>query len=190
MGVCPCNGKRINGKIVTLSSQSSKVEKLLNTAAVRERANMVLDKAMAGALQHAVVDLTRLMGVVERAVAAIRKTYPDFQIPPYGCWRAFEAGGHDRWAILAGARAFERPEDFLACAADLAILAEAISVPLRNDWSFCDPITGETVEGRDGLAVAALAMFATGAFSSAPSDPLRVDAHALIRLEGSEIAGG
>lgn len=178
------------GTIVTASSSSSRVEKLLTAEAVRDWSNALLEQAMGGGLEHVGVNLTAMPEVVGRTLAAIRQTYPDFQIPPYGCWRTFEAGGIDRWAVLAGARAFEKPEDLLFCAADLAILTEAVSVPFRDDWSFSDPVTGTTVEGRDGLAVAALAMFATGAFSSDPSDPLRVDAHALIRLEASEIAQG
>lgn len=178
------------GTTVTAPSHSSRVENLLTAQAVRERSNVLFEKAVAGDLKQAGVDLARLPEAVARTLTAIKQTYPDFQIPPYGCWRAFEVGERDRWAILAGARAFETPEDFLRSAADLAILTQAMSVPLREDWTFADPITDDVVEGREGLAVGALSMFASGSFSSNPADPLRVDAHALIRLQESEIVSG
>lgn len=171
-------------------SNSSRADRLLTARAVRERSEAVFEAAQAGGLAHVAVDQAKLPDAVARTVSAIETGYPDFQIPPFGCWRAFEAGGQDRWSAIAGARGFDRPEDFLRAAADLAILAHALSVPLRDGWTLNDPVTGETVAGREGLAVGVLTMFAAGSFSADPADPLRADAHALIRLEDDEIAWG
>ncbi|MBD1544772.1 DUF1688 family protein [Roseibium aggregatum] len=175
---------------MTASSNSSKADRLLTARAVRERAEAVFEAAQAGSLAHVAVDLGKLPEVVARTVAAIETGYPDFQIPPFGCWRAFEAGGHDRWSALAGARGFDTPEAFLRAAADLAILSHVLSVPVRDGWALNDAMTGETFSGREGLAVGVLSMFAAGSFSADPADPLRADAHALIRLEEDEIAWG
>ncbi|WP_346900347.1 DUF1688 family protein [uncultured Roseibium sp.] len=175
---------------MTTPSTSSLADRLLTARAVRDRAAAVFEAAQAGGLTHVGVDLANLPAAVARTVTAIETAYPDFQIPPFGCWRAFEAGGHDRWSALAGARGFETPDAFLCAAADLAILCHVPSVPLRDDWSLTDTITGETLSGREGLAVGVLSMFAAGSFSADPADPLRADAHALIRLEDDEIVWG
>ena len=175
---------------MTAPSNSSRADRLLTARAVRGRTEAVFEAAQAGSLAHVAVDLVKLSQAVARTVSAIETGCPDFQIPPFGCWRAFEAGGHDRWSALAGARGFDTPEEFLRAAADLAILSHALSVPVRDDWMLTDAITGETFPGREGLAVGVLSMFAAGSFSADPADPLRVDAHALIRLEEDEIAWG
>lgn len=178
------------GKNVTATSTSSLADRLLTARAVRDRAAGVFEAARAERLAHIRVDLTKLPDAVARTISAIEASYPDFQIPPFGCWRAFEAGGYDRWSALAGARGFETPDAFLCAAADLAILCHVLSVPLRDGWTLTDTITGETLSGREGLSVGVLSMFAAGSFSSDPSDPLRADAHALIRLEEDEIVWG
>jgi hypothetical protein len=178
------------GTSVTASSTSSVAERLLTAHAVRERSASVFEAAQAGRLAHFTVDLTKLPDAVARTISAIEVSYPDFQIPPFGCWRAFEAGGHDRWSALAGARGFETPDAFLRAAADLANLCHVLAMPLRDDWTLTDIITGETLSGREGLAVGVLSMFAAGSFSADPADPLRADAHALIRLEEDEIVWG
>lgn len=178
------------GTRVTAPLTSSVAERLLTASAVRDRASAVFQVAQAGGLAHVTVDLTKLPDAVARTISAIEARYPDFQIPPFGCWRAFEAGGHDRWSALAGARGFETPDAFLCAAADLAILYHVLSMPLRDDWVLTDTITGDTLSGRDGLAVGVLSMFAAGSFSADPADPLRTDAHALIRLEEDEIVWG
>lgn len=175
---------------MTAPSNSSRADRFLTARAVCERTEAVCEAAQAGNLAHVAVDLGKLSDAVTRTVSAIESGYPDFQIPPFGCWRAFEAGGHDRWSALAGARGFDTPEAFLRAAGDLAILSHVLSVPLRDDWTLNDSMTGEALAGREGLAVGVLSMFAAGSFSADPADPLRADAHALIRLEEDEIVWG
>lgn len=163
---------------------------LLSAEAVRTRGAVVLDAARAGHLEHIAVDLDLLPAAVSKCVAAINTAYPDHQIPPFGCWRAFEADGVDRWAVLAGTRGFETPSAMLRSAADLAITTHCVSIPVHGGWKWSDPVTGKAYGGRTGLGLGILSMFAAGSFSSDPADPMRVDAHALIRLEETEVAYG
>lgn len=163
---------------------------LLSAAAVRARASEVLELAIADELANVSVNLDLLPNLAARVTQAIEHSYPDFQIPPYGCWRRFEAGGLDRWGMLASVRVFAGSEELLAAAADLAVATHVVSVSIRPDWIYLDMAAGQAFEARQAIAIGMLAMFAAGSFSADPGDPLRVDAHALIRLEEAEIAEG
>lgn len=169
---------------------SSTANTLLTAAAVRTRASEVLELAKAEKLTHVSVNLDLLPKLAARVTRTIEHSYPDFQVPPYGCWRHFEAGGLDRWGMLASARGFAAAEDVLAAAADLAVATHVVSVSIRSDWIYLDMVAGQAFEGRRAIAIGMLAMFAAGSFSADPGDPLRVDAHALVRLEEAEIVDG
>lgn len=162
--------------------------KLFKPAEVLNRAQTLLQQAEAGDLAHARVDLSRLGGVLLNVLEITKETYPDFQIPPYGAWRAFEPDGLDRWGALAGARAFESADEMLVSAADLACLACVMKTMSPEGWVYEDPMTGTKVRGSQASGIAAFHMFAAGSFSSDMSDPYRVDADTLIRLEPEELA--
>lgn len=158
--------------------------------AVRGQGQRLLDAAIRGELRHVGVDLSAMAAASARVMEMIRATYPDLQILPYGCWRQFEAGGFDRWTAIGEVAGFETAEDLLVSAADLAAMACVLQTRLPADWAFEDPIGGTLHAGLEGQALAALAMFASGYFSSNPHHPFRVDADALIRLEVAELAAG
>jgi hypothetical protein len=164
--------------------------KLFSPEEVRDKACALLDRAAAGELKHVGVDPDRLGRAVEKVLESIRETYPEFQIPPYGIWRDFEAGGIERWEALAGARGFGTAEEMLVAAADLAILGSFMMTARPEGRTYEDPMTGTVVTGRTASALAAFHMFAAGSFSSHMSDPYRVDAETLIRLDLKELAGG
>lgn len=157
---------------------------------IRRRSHGLLDLAADARLKHVQVDLARLGDALLTLLETTKETYPDFHIPPYGVWRDFEVGGIDRWAALAGARSFEGAEHMLTAAADLAILAAYMKTMHPRGWSFDDPMTGTRVAGKHASALAAFHMFAAGSFSSEMTDPYRVDAETLIRMEKDELASG
>lgn len=157
---------------------------------ITQSVNRFLADADRKALAYVEMHREFLPKVLDLVETTIQNTYPDFQIPPFSCWRHLEAGGHDRWAMLAAARRFETPEEMLICAADLAVLCSVLNVDLATDWCFREPATGETWRGREGQAIAVLSMFSSGAFSAVPSEPLRADPYALITMNPDEIAAG
>ncbi len=157
---------------------------------VRLVANNLLDRALADKLDHVSVDISKLDQALIQVLEITKQTYPDFQIPPYGVWRLFEAGGVDRWSALASARNFQSADELLAAASDLAILAAYMDVHTPQGWSYEDTMAGTEVKGREAAAFAVINMFAAGSFSSDPVDPFRVDADALIRLEIEELVNG
>ncbi len=172
---------------MTQAPETSEAIWLMTAEAIREQANNVLEAAVSGKLASVSVDLEKMPQLVERASQVMEAAYPDLQIPPSGCWRYLEADGIDRWGMLANARSFGSPEELVCSAADLAIVIHTMSVPLHPEWRWVDPVSGNPHAGREAIALAALSMFAAGSFSAEPADPLRADAHALIRLEEAEI---
>ncbi|WFE89280.1 DUF1688 family protein [Roseibium porphyridii] len=157
---------------------------------VRRRAHAFLDMGIAGKLNHVGLDLTKLDDALGLVLETTKEIYPDFQIPPYGIWRAFETGGIDRWSAMASAREFESAQEMLLAAADLALLALFMKTRRPGNWVFEDPMTGSKVAGDDALALAAFHMFASGSFSGEMTDPYRVDAETLVRLDLNELTSG
>ncbi|PVB60247.1 DUF1688 family protein [Labrenzia sp. 011] len=157
---------------------------------VRRMAHRLLDLAQAGALAHVRVDPARLGEALVTVLETTRADYPDFHIPPYGIWRDFEAGGIDRWGAMAGARNFESAGEMLAAATDLAVLGTFMKTRHPQGWTYEDRMTGTRATGRQATALAVFHMFAAGSFSAEMTDPYRVDAETLIRLETAELAFG
>ncbi len=164
---------------------------LLSAAAVRERAHAMLDLALAGRLDHFSVDLDRLGACADEVIATTRAAYPDLDIPFHARWRHFAAGGFDRWGTLMQAAPWG--DDALAmgrAAYDLAIVSVLLDAGAGPDWRYREGRTGETFARSEGLAVASLDMFFSGAFSDDPADPYRVDAAALATLTADDLAAG
>lgn len=157
---------------------------------VRRRSQDLLGVAGSSGLQHVDVDLSGLSDILVMLLETTRENYPDFHIPPYGVWRDFEVGDIDRWSALANARAFESAEELLAAAADLAILGAYMKTMHPSGWTYEDQMTETRVSGNQASALATFHMFAAGSFSSEMTDPYRVDADTLIRMEKDELAFG
>ncbi len=108
------------------------------------------------------------------------RAIPDLAIPHHSRWRHFSAGGRDRWAALplAGIDTIERAR----VAIDLAVVSVLLDAGAGAAWSYLDNDTGLAFARSEGLAVASIDLFRTGAFSSDPLVPLRADATALAAL--------
>lgn len=164
--------------------------RLLSAEAVRDRANRLFDLALMERLDHFRVDLARLDPVAEWVQRLIRSEHPTLEVPPHSRWRNFEVGGIDRWGGLAASREWTDALEFGRASIDLAMISVLIDAGAGTRWAYAEAVTGETFTRTEGLAVASLAMFASGIFSSEPFDPLRADARALAGLTAEELADG
>jgi hypothetical protein len=163
---------------------------LLSAAAVRERANQLLEHALAGRLDHFTVDLGRLEACADEVLATIEQNYPDLDIPFHARWRHFSAGDIDRWGAVASAVEWEDAPALARAAFDLAIVSVLLDAGAGPDWRYAEGRTGETYTRSEGLAVASFELVIGGAFSSRPEDPLRADADALASFSVTELARG
>ena len=162
---------------------------LLSAAAVRERADLMLQKGLDDALPHFRVDLGRLESAADLTLDVTRAAYPDLAIPFHSRWRHFVSGGADRWASVA-AGGWRDDAARARAAFDLAIVSVLLDAGAGPAWRFRDAASGQTVGRSEGLALASLAIFVSGTFSARPGDPLRADAPALKSLADEAISTG
>ena len=146
---------------------------LLTAGAVRARAHELLAIAEADGLAEWRLDLSRLEAAADLTAQVVRENYPDLKVPFHARWRHFTAAGRDLWAEA------EKPTDpkALARAAfDLVIPSVLLDAGAGAAWRYRDAATGAELGRSEGLGVASLRLFQSGALSSDPSDPLRADA--------------
>jgi hypothetical protein len=173
-----------------LSSETKAARSLLSAAAVRERSHQLLQAGLDGRLEHFKVDLDRLESCADEVVTTIRAAYPSLDIPFHARWRHFAAGGHERWGAVMHGAPWETAADMARSAFDLAIVSVLLDAGAGAQWRYEEGRTGETYIRSEGLAVASFDMFVSGAFSSRPEDPFRVDADVLMTLTAEDLAEG
>ena len=160
---------------------------LLDAEAVRERCHELLDACERDALAHFVLDADRLAGAADYVAGEVRRNHPSLRIPFHSRWRHFEAGGIDRITpLLKDVDAPERARIRF----DLAVTSVLLDAGAGAAWRWREPGTGLQLARSEGLGVASLHLFASGALSSDPAQPLRADADGLARVTAETIARG
>jgi Protein of unknown function (DUF1688) len=161
---------------------------LLNAAAVRERAHLLL--SLGDRLPNFRIDLDRLGDAARLVIATTREAYPSLDVPFHSRWRHFEVGGEDRWAVIARQHQWPDVAARARTAFDLAIVSVLLDAGAGPVWHFNDAESGRAIGRSEGLALASLGMFRDGAFSARPTDPLRADGSALARLSEQSLLRG
>ena len=170
--------------------ETSAALSLLNARAVRERAQRMLAIGLDDRLPNFRIHLERMDSAVDLVLQTTRKAYPSFEVPFHSRWRHFVANGDNRWADIADRirwpdRAARARAEF-----DLAIVSVFLDAGAGPSWRYHDPKTGSAIGRSEGLGLASLAMFAAGAFSADPRDPLRADAEVLANLSVADLKRG
>jgi hypothetical protein len=165
---------------------------LRTPAAIRERAEKMLTYVEDGRSAWFALDGDGLEAAVQATLEVTRQRFPNpSDIPFHSRWRHFEAGGRDRWAVLAERLKGLPKEEVARRRMDLAVVSVLLDAGAGPAWSYREPGTGETYARSEGLGVASFHMFANGAFSrDSKGDPLRVDAERLAALTPADIAIG
>ncbi|MCE9659026.1 MAG: URC4/urg3 family protein [Burkholderiales bacterium] len=161
---------------------------LRSTVAVRERAGVLLARALEGGSAEFAVDPGRLDAAGDEVAAVTRARYPSLEIPYHSRWRHFEAGGIDRRAVLDRALGDADAAERARAQIDLALVSVLLDAGAGPDWRYREPGTGLTLSRSEGLGVASFHAFAAGLFSSDPSRPRQADAAGLRRLDGAALA--
>jgi hypothetical protein len=165
-------------------------DSLLTAHAVRERAHEMLAAAERGELENFILHFDKLAGAAAFVAQVIREHYPSLQVPLHARWRHFRLGGVDLWPVIAAARRWPDSETKARAAFDLAIVSVLLDAGAGPDWRYRDGATGLQVARSEGLAIASLRMFESGAFSDDPADPLRADATRLAAFTADDLARG
>jgi hypothetical protein len=156
------------------------LRRLLSAAAVRERAHEMLELALAGEIEGWRVDLARLEDAADRTAAVTRERFPDLNIPFHARGRHFVAGAPQ---LPEG-----DPAQRARAAFDLTILSVLLDAGAGPGWRYRDG--GETYTRSEGLAVASLRMFESGAFAAPGGSPLSADGAVLAELAPEALASG
>jgi hypothetical protein len=149
----------------------------------------MLAMGLDGKLPHFRIDLQRLDTATDLVQATTLKNYPTLDIPFHSRWRHFVVDGQDRWAAIVKSKGWKSAQRARA-EFDLAIISVLLDAGAGAHWRYRDPITGTSIGRSEGLALASLAMFLGGAFSSNPDEPLRADAQALVQLSLDQLRAG
>lgn len=165
-------------------------ERLLSSAAVRERAAEMLEIGLGGTLPHFLIDPARLGPTADFVAGVIRDNYPDLNVPLHARWRHFVFGKRDLWVEIDQAEQWPDANARARAAFDLAIVSVLLDAGAGPDWRYRDAVTGAVVGRSEGLALASLRMFQAGLFSSDPRRPLRVDDDRLADLTSDDLAKG
>jgi Protein of unknown function (DUF1688) len=175
---------------LSASSETAGALSLLSAQAVRERAHWMLASGLGGKLPHFRIDLARLPAAVDLVLETTRKNYPSLDVPFHSRWRHFVIGGEDRWAALDRGAKWRDAAERGRAAFDLAIVSVLLDAGAGPQWRYRDPASGQSIGRSEGLALASLALFAQGAFSSDPQRRLQADAEALQNLSNIALAAG
>ena len=157
------------------------VLQLRSAAAVRSRCANVLDGALRGDTEHFVVDLDRLPAVAEEVATVTRERYPSLDIPLHARM------GHFGAARVDALREQVPSSRWAAAALDLVLVSVLLDAGAGPQWRFHDRATDSVVGRSEGLAIASLRAFEAGLFSADASDPYRVDADALARVDAAAL---
>jgi len=167
-------------------SDERAAKSLLTAAAVRERANELLAAGLAGELAEWQVDLSRMDAAADLTAQVVREAYPDLKVPFHARWRHFGVKGRDLWAERK--TAWASPQDQARAEFDLAITSVLLDAGAGAAWRYRDAATGAELARSEGLGIASLRLFESGAMSAEPDDPLRADA--LGRMSAEVLAEG
>jgi hypothetical protein len=159
-----------------MSASDTAAQSLLTAAAVRERAHEMLDIALADGLAEWRVDLGRLEAAADLTAAVVRENYPDLKVPFHARWRHFVIGGTNLWTERTAAVAWPDAAARARAEFDLAIVSVLLDAGAGMAWRYRDAATGAELSRSEGLAIASLRLFESGALSAEAGDPLRADA--------------
>lgn len=161
---------------------------LRSTAAIRERAAFLLQRARAGESSWFHVDDSALPTAASEVVDVTRLRYPDSDIPFHSRWRHFEAGGVDRMAELDARLAALDPSARARAMIDLTVVSVLLDAGAGPDWHYDEAASGQRFARSEGLGVATWNAFMDGLFSGDVGVPLRVDAQGLRNTSAARLA--
>ena len=152
---------------------------------IRSRCQQILNKAKQGELKAYQYFPEKLCIVADYVIQVIRENYPDFEVPPHSRWRHFAAGHQDRWSPIVNQIKTDKERQH--CATELTIISVLLDAGAGDHWIYTEQETGLVFSRSEGLAIASLALYASGKLSS-KGTPYQVDAKGLTKLKVDDLA--
>lgn len=160
---------------------------LLTAQAVRSHCAQIMALAEQGTAAYFTWHPEQLDITAAYVVDTISQRYPTLQVPYHSRWRHYEVGGIDRWAQLSANSIWQSAER-ARTRIDLVISSVLLDAGAGPDWRYVDHPHEMILARSEGLGVASLTLFASGALSADSTQPLRADASALAQLDPLTLA--
>jgi Protein of unknown function (DUF1688) len=159
------------------------LSRLHDPATIRARCAAILRAVESNVSEHFTINRSQLAAIADRVAALTQKRFPDLRVPYHSRWRHFEAAGIDRKAQLDTLLALRSLADAARARIDLTVISVLLDAGAGSDWRYVESEGATPLARSEGLGVATFHAFVKGSFSSSPTDPLRVDAAALVKLD-------
>ena len=174
--------------VATGNAEARGAQRLLSAHAVRSCGQRMLQLGLASGLEHWSVNLDRMCATADFVADVIKERFPSLNVPVHSRWRHFVLEGRDLWTGLEHKALWTSAEAKARAAFDLVIISVLLDAGAGAAWRFRDVgHTGLVLARSEGLALASLRWFAAGALSDNASDPYRVDAAALRRVQEASV---
>lgn len=160
---------------------------LLSATAVRKHCAEIAAYVQRGDSANFTWATDKLEPIAAYVVEVIRERYPSLKVPYHSRWRHFEAGEVNHWDIHKSGFSNDTVARVKA-SIDLVIPSVLLDAGAGAAWKYHDAATGQTLTRSEGLGVASLVLFTSGALSDNLAQPLRADAAALARIGPLHIA--
>ncbi len=168
-----------NPKVINLSAEE--VNYLLSPKAIRDQSQAMFERLQAG---NTFFDYhpAKVAEMADFVLEVINDNYPKGDIPFHSRWGHFMVGGIDRVAKEVDPKLKHlSPIDQAKAKLDLVITSVLLDAGAGSEWKYFENSTQKSYNRSEGLGVASLYLFLSGAMSSQPG-VLQVDANGLEQL--------
>ncbi|MBA2655722.1 MAG: URC4/urg3 family protein [Tatlockia sp.] len=158
------------------------LESLQNLKTIRLQSQRILSLARKDKSAYFRINEERIPATLNFILEVIYSQYPTLEIPYHSRWRHFEAGGVDRIQQLIGTLYGLSSEELGKILYELVIISVFLDAGAGNRWHYQELSTGQFYCRSEGLALASLDLYLSGALSADRNQPLRIDAEVLLHF--------
>ena len=155
---------------------------------IRQQSQRIFQLVCDNKSQYFSFDKEKMNSTAALVADLILKNYPDLNVPYHSRWRHFEVGGCDRIHQLRARLHGKSVSEFGKIWYELVIISVLLDAGAGVEWKFYDTTTQQYYSRSEGLALASLELYCSGALSTQKDDPFRVDANALSTLSSDTLA--
>lgn len=152
---------------------------------IRIQSKRLLTRARQGLSSHFRIHDEKMPILADFVIEVIYSQYPNLEIPYHSRWRHFEAGGINRIKNLM-IKEDERGKILY----ELVIISVLLDAGAGNRWHYRESGGDVDYSRSEGLALASLDLYLSGAFSADPDKPWRVDAKILENFNEEKLKKG
>ncbi len=168
-----------------LAMTPEQIDYILSPKAIRDSATRIYNYAQSGK-SYFRVDADQLVPTIKYVLEVIRKNYPDLNIPFHSRWGHFRAGKIDRTEGLNQKLSGLDRKEKARVKLDLVITSVLLDAGAGPAWTYLEKSTSQNFSRSEGLGIASLYLFLSGAMSS-DKKSLRADHLGLESLTQKDI---